>query len=381
MLKTTIYIFSLFALLGSCKQQNKQAATNDKNQTNFEEITHSELFTIQYHPTYKEITILNPWIEGETYAKYILVPKRGIVPESLPKKSIVIRTPIEKIVTLSTTHIGLYNKLKSLDKIVGVATEQYIYNEKIKEQTKQGKIKEVGADKNLNIELLIDINPDIVTTSGFQTISRPLEVATQAGIRVVYTLGWMEKSPLARAEWIKFIAAFIDENNEAKAIFDKIVYEYTSVKKRAENASSKPKVLVGKKWKGMWNTSGGASYFAHFLRDSGADYYWSKDTNSGSLELSFEEVIDKQLNTDIWINPGNSLSIKDLLASDNRYGLFKPVNQGQVYGYFNKLNSDGANAYWEKGPIEPHIILSDLIKIFHPGLLPDYQLCFYKKLE
>lgn len=381
MLKTTIYIFSLFALLGSCKQQNKQAVTDDENQTNFEEITHSELFTIQYHPTYKEVTILNPWIEGEIYAKYILVPKKGGVPEKLPKKSIIIRTPVEEIVTLSTTHIGLYNELKSLDKIVGIATEQYIYNEKIKEQAKQGNIKEVGADKNLNIELLIDINPDIVTTSGFQTISRPLEVATQAGIRVVYTLGWMEKSPLARAEWIKFIAAFIDENNEAKAIFDKIVYEYTSVKKRAEDASSKPKVLVGKKWKGMWNTSGGASYFAHFLRDSGADYYWSKDTNSGSLELSFEEVIDKQLNTDIWINPGNSLSIKDLLASDNRYGLFKPVNQGQVYGYFNKLNSDGANAYWEKGPIEPHIILSDLIKIFHPELLPDYQLCFYKKLE
>ena len=191
----------------------------------------------------------------------------------------------------------------------------------------------------------------------------------------------MEKSPLARAEWIKFAAAFIGKEKEADAIFNDIATQYNAIKKLTENVSRKPKILIGKKWKDMWNTSGGKSYFANFLRDAGGDYYWFSDNNAGTLALSFEEVLDKQLDADIWINPGNTVNLQDLLASDSRYGLFKPVERQQIFGYFNKINSNGANAYWEKGSIEPHVILADLIKIFHPQVLPDHKLYFYKRIN
>ncbi len=381
MLKTIIYTLSCAALFYSCNRVDKDPTIEGKEVINFEKINYSQLFTIKKHSHYKEIVIASPWIDGEIYAQYILIPKRAKVPENLPNKAIIIRTPVDNIVTLSTPHIGLYDKLNALDKIIGIATADYVYNQNIKERTKRGVIKEVGSNKDLNIELLVDMNPDMVTTSGFQTPSRPMEIAAQAGIKVVFNIEWMEKSPLARAEWIKFAAAFINKEKEAQKIFDDIVLQYNEVKKLAENVNSKPKILIGKKWKGIWNTSGGTSYYANFLRDAGADYYWFQDTSTGTLELSFEEVIDKQLDTDIWINPGNSVSIADLLASDDRYGLFNPVKQGQVFGYFNKVNSNGVNAYWEKGPIAPHIILSDLIKIFHPDLLPNHELYFFKKLE
>lgn len=46
-----------------------------------------------------------------------------------------------------------------------------------------------------------------------------------------------------------------------------------------------------------------------------------------------------------------------------------------------RLNENGGNDYWESGVTNPHLVLADLIRIFHPDLLPDHELYFYQKLE
>lgn len=38
-------------------------------------------------------------------------------------------------------------------------------------------------------------------------------------------------------------------------------------------------------------------------------------------------------------------------------------------------------AYYENMPMEPDILLSDFIKVFHPDLLPDYQPVYYHLLD
>ena len=44
----------------------------------------------------------------------------------------------------------------------------------------------------------------------------------EAGLPVVISGDWNEAEPLARAEWMEFIAAFYDKEAEAKAYFDKV---------------------------------------------------------------------------------------------------------------------------------------------------------------
>jgi len=378
-----ILLSTLILLLFSCQSTKKkqQQLPVKKNESIIIENKYSKLFKIIHHSNYKEVVIPNPWEKGTDYARYILVPKGEKAPKNIPEKSIIIETPVNKIVSLSTPHIGLYDKLGAINKIVGIANEGYIYNKSIREKIKKGSVVSVGSDKELNIENLVDLNPDIVTASGFQTKHHAMELASQSGIKVIYNIEWMEKSPLARAEWIKFAAIFIDKEKEATLIFDEIESQYKSISKLTEKIKNKPKVLLGKKWKGTWSTSGGKSYYAKFLKDAGANYYWFINDSSGSLNLSFEEIADKQMDTDIWINPGAAKSIEGLLAEDKRYTFFNPLKEKQIYNYYNMVNESGANAYWELGSINPHLILSDLIKILHPELLPDYELYFYKKLE
>ena len=126
---------------------------------------------------------------------------------------------------------------------------------------------------------------------------------------------------------------------------------------------------------------GGQSYLGQFLRDGKADYYWFSDSTSGSIPLSFEVVFDKQGEADIWFGPGQCKTLEDLKNLDDRYTLFKPYKTGNVFCYTKRMNSRGANDWFESGVMQPDVVFKDVIKILHPELLPDHELYFYQQLK
>jgi iron complex transport system substrate-binding protein len=128
--------------------------------------------------------------------------------------------------------------------------------------------------------------------------------------------------------------------------------------------------------------SAGKSYAAKYLDDAGANYLWSDDKSNGSLPLSFEAVIERAVNADYWLNFSQSWKgLKDLLAEDSRYSDFKAVKNGNLFNNNARLNANGGNDYWEGGISNPDVVLSDLIKIFHPEILPNHQLVYYQKVD
>jgi iron complex transport system substrate-binding protein len=69
------------------------------------------------------------------------------------------------------------------------------------------------------------------------------------------------------------------------------------------------------------------------------------------------------------------------LAADERFATFDAVQSGEVYNNNRRLTEQGGNDYWESGVNNPHLILADLIAIFHPELLPDHELYYYQQLR
>jgi len=121
---------------------------------------------------------------------------------------------------------------------------------------------------------------------------------------------------------------------------------------------------------------------AHYLQDAGADYIWKNENRSGSIALNFEEVYLKAKDADFWLNFFiNVNSKKDLLAFDERYNMFKPFKNGNLYNNTKRVNTKGYSDYYENGMSNPDELLRDFIKIFHPHLLPRHQLKYYKKIE
>ena len=120
---------------------------------------------------------------------------------------------------------------------------------------------------------------------------------------------------------------------------------------------------------------------ATFLKDAGADFLWSDNTSLGSLHLDLESVFLKAADAEYWLNTGQWRSLADGRSQDERYAYFAAFKPGKIYNNNALLNPHGGNDYWERGIVNPHLVLADMIKIFHPNLLPEHTLIWYRALR
>jgi iron complex transport system substrate-binding protein len=73
--------------------------------------------------------------------------------------------------------------------------------------------------------------------------------------------------------------------------------------------------------------------------------------------------------------------LNELQNADTKHTLFKAFKQKQVYNFNNRLLPSSANDFWESAVARPDLLLSDVIAILHPELLPEYKFTYAKKLE
>lgn len=383
-LLTMRFIFILicgFLIFSSCKN-NKQiekpilvnTATVSKN------IKYAKGFTLETHKNYKEITVTSAWPNSTETFKYILI-KAGQKPPKHSSNTLIINVPIKKIVVMSTTNIPALEYLNVEKSLVGFPNTDYISSKKTRQRIDDGKIKDLNNDLDINMELLLDINPDLVIGFSVNGSNKSLNKIQKFGVPVVFDGAWTEQTPLGRAEWIKYIAAFFDKDEEAHILFNKIEKDYIEAKQLATHTKIKPTVLSGTLFKDVWNVPGGHSFVAQFLKDANTDYIWKNDNSTGSLHLNFENVLEKAQNANLWIGSGAFKNKEDMLAMHKGYSYFDAFKNNKIHTFTKEKGSKGGLLYFELGPLRPDLILKDIIKIAHPEVLPNYESYFFKPLN
>lgn len=341
-------------------------------------IEHARGFDLTYHGSYKMLHLLL----GRDTIRYLLLPAGKPVPPQANADQI-IRIPVRSMVTQSTTQIGLLAFLEAEDIVTAVDEADYVYNRKIKQRVTEGSIQEVGGGENLNMEQVLALSPDLLMVSGMPGIVLDrYQALLDTGIPVLVNSEWMENSLLAKAEWVKLMAALTNREALAKEKFTDIEQKYDSVAAVASRAKDKPEVIIGSPFQGTWYVPGGNSYRSHLLQQAGAKWPWASDTTAVSLHIDFETMYAYGLEAAYWLHPGQVNSRQELLAKDARFADFRSFRENQVYNNNRRMNEEGlGNDYFESGIVYPHLILSDVVKILHPALLPDYELYYYKKLD
>jgi iron complex transport system substrate-binding protein len=272
--------------------------------------------------------------------------------------------------------------LGATDRIVGLSDTARLLHPGVLARARAGKIAEVGRDGSVNEERILALAPDLVMTVAFTGKELgAYRASMESGIAVVANAEWMETTPLGRMEWVKLVGAFLDLDSLAERKFDSVAAEYARVKRLAAAARSRPKVIGGLGRKGVWTVPGGKSYMAALLRDAGAEYPFADDSASGIRNLPFETVYRAGLDADIWLNAGSASTLEEIGEEDARYRDFKAFRNRRVFGNLKRMARNGGNEYWETGVVSPHLILSDLVEVVHPGLLPGYRLYYTQALE
>lgn len=343
-------------------------------------VDYSDVFNVEYHPNYKIVTVAEPWPGADSGFTYVLV-QRGTAVPTVPEADKVIEIPIRSVVTMSTSYLPHLEMLGVLDTLIGHDAFAWVSSAAALERINSGDVTEVGSGPSVNVELLLDMEPDLIMTYGQGGEWDAHPKLEEARLPYVISAEWNEKTPLARAEWIKFMAVFYNKEKEAAEAFDEIVSAYQALKTKAAGVEDRPTVFSGAPYQGTWWVSGGASYAARFLADAGAEYIWENDESTGSLMLDIETVYEQAGEADYWINTSYWGSLADAKAADERFTKFNAYETGNVYNNNLRMSPGGGNEYFETGPARPDWVLADLIKIFHPALLPDHELHYYRKLK
>lgn len=290
------------------------------------------------------------------------------------------RNSLKRFICTTALQLGNFEVLGMEDRIVGMNSLKNVFSPKIKQQLNDGTTVKVGKEGNFDLEAVIATKPDYIFVSaskygGFETLK-------ECGIPLIPHHGYKETHPLGQVEWIKLIGLLTGEVKRANAVFADVEAKYMEIKSKVAKVTHNkklPTILSGRQIRDGWYVMGGKSYMARIFADAGADYIMKNTDETGGVTLDFETVYARGINADFWQTDGtfdDEFTLGDLETEDARYADIAAFKKKHVL-FCNFAHTP----YRELGGLEPHILLSDFVKAFHPEILPQYTPKYYNVLE
>jgi len=377
-IKSSIYFFVLGIVFSCSPSVPKEEAQEIQPLA----LSYAQGFTIFQGQGFKILEVTQAYPGEHDPFRYLIVEEEGLEVDGSSYDA-VINLPVEDLVLTSTTQVPHLDLLGISAKMVGFPNTDLISSQTMRRHIEEGKVTDLGKGPTANIEILVDLDPDLTVLSTLGDNLEQWAILEKAGIPLILNGEYTEQDPLGRAEWIKFTGALTGKYEESVAVFEEIESAYLSLQHLTSKIphDQKPTVLSGIMYKDIWYAPAAENWGALFFEDAGAAYIFENQSGTGSLQLNYEYVLEKGLEADVWIGAADFADLKAMENADHRYANFNAFKEGEIYTYTQKKGATGGFEYFELGYMRPDIILKDLIKIFHPEQLPEYEPYFYKKLK
>ena len=376
-----LFTFHLSLFTSSCGGRQTTASQEAGDTVVFKYATQ---LSIVRHKDYTEVVVKNPWKEGKILHSYLLVPD-SIDPQDISHSSLltphsslstIVRTPLRRSVMFTTVHCAMLMSFGCEQSIAGVADLKYIKIPWIHEQVKAGRITDVGEGMSPVVEKIIDQRPDALFLSPFEN-SGGYGRLEEIGIPIIECAEYMEPSPLARAEWLRFYGLLFGCEARADSLFAVVDSSYNALKDLFTTVNKT--VLLDKVTGSVWYVPGGRSTIGQMIQDAGGNYPWADDDHSGSVSLPFEAVLEKAGEADVWLfrySSDHDITPDELLSEHHGYEQFKAFRSGEIYGCDVERS-----LFYEESPFRPDWLLGDYIHILHPDIPNLPPLRYYKKVK
>lgn len=310
--------------------------------------------------------------------------KKGATAD-VPEGYTRVEVPVERTIVMTMLQLSNFTVLQAHDVVKGITGTKNLYNEDIRTRVKDGRLVKIGMEGNFDTELILAAQPEVIFISPFKRGG--YDAIKETGITLVPHLGYKEAHPLGQAEWVKYVGLFIGKEAEADSLFEGVKRRYLALAQKVEKhlsdtastTNKRPTVFSGEMHGGNWFAVGGKNHLAQMFRDAGADYML-KDDNTGGVPIEYEQMYATAAHADYWriLNSySGDFSYEALKASEPRNALFKAFKERHVI-YCNMKRTP----YYESSPVQPDVLLADLVAIFHPVLMPQgYVPTYYQLLK
>lgn len=290
-----------------------------------------------------------------------------------------VGNPAQRIVAMSSTYVAMLESLGAVDRLVGVSGLDFINSEAV--GARRSEIADVGYDTNVDFEKIVMLNPDVILLYGVNGPNPAEEKLKELGIPYIYLGDYVEESPLGKAEWVVAIGEIIGRRDEAVELFNRISDNYNALKDSVAQSDYTPEIMVNAPYNDVWWVPSANNYMAQLIADAGGRYICDEITGNSSKSIDIEEAYMYMTEADIWLNPGQAVTMSQLAAMTPRFTDTRPFTSGNVYNNNLKLSAGGGNDFYESGVMRPDLVLKDLIKLFHPTAFDGYEPVYYRKLQ
>ena len=317
-------------------------------------------------------------IDGEG-RELILVPKEM---EEVPAEytdSIVIRTPVENAVFLSSTQVCTFRAVDDsaiIEAIAGVSggVDEWAGIPAIKEGLENGSIVDIGGASmgEPDYELIQSLNPDIVFLyTGSNPQTNQIAKFEELGINYAVDNEYMESNYLARMEWMRFILTFFNADEQVNEVMNNAQKVVDEVKSKIEGLE-KPKVAVFSVYDGAVYGTSDNSWVGTMLSDMGGiNAFSGMPEGTLTMEAAFECIQD----ADVIIytsTPAYCNGMEGVMEAFPQLSECKAYENDRVYQY--------GESFWI-GIDQSEIMAADLAAAIYPDTFADRTLTYYVKLE
>lgn len=405
----TLLGLCLLVSLSSCsptRQQEVAEITDAINTDYFTEkvsIQYAENFKVSYHHNYK---IVKAKVDFGTAAQdsdsaswtkafsdvMVLVQKGTPIPPLTGelKDAHVIEIPVNTVAGNSDDAPTRFIALEVTDRLLGLGHEN-IYDSLLRERFVQDELKVIGASWHTgpNLEILATIKPEVtILTAASLTQAEGIERTRQLKLKAAPDFSWSERSYLGQLEWIKYDALFLNAERQANAFFDKIKTRCDSLSRLVDERTDKPGALwASHSRSGSWivRSNGG---IAQLMQKAGAVNIFEDgkaaitETRANGLsegiQIPDEQVLQKAKEVDFIIS---FQATTENWPPESYMSAFPAYEKDQMYHHFKRFKDYGASDWYQTASMRPDLLLSDMIKLFYPDLLPGHQLFFLEPLK
>lgn len=373
--------------LAACNAPTSDSKSDSKQEQSSQDKSSSDsagetgIVKTLYNPSF-QIEKLDQGIKKVTDGEgreLILVPKELSKVPAEYEKSTVIRTPVEKAVFLSSTQVCTFRTMNDesiLDSIAGVqgTEEEWADVPGVAKRITSGKILNIGGEGmgEPDYEKIQSLNPDIVFVyTGSSPQTAQIAKFEELGINYAVDNEYMEKSYLARMEWMRFILTFYNADSEVDKAMTKAQENIDAAKEKIAG-KEQPKVAVFNVYDGTVYGTSNDSWVGNMLADmGGVNVFGDVKDQTITMEKAFELA----QSADIIIYASTPAYTKDMKAIMDAFPQLaecKAYENDRVYQY--------TDSFWH-GIDQSDIMATDLAAVIYPEVFENQTLTYYAKVN
>jgi iron complex transport system substrate-binding protein len=258
----------------------------------------------------------------------------------------------------STNEVSAFDHLQAQERIGGFAGKHWLTQNEFTQA-----IAELGVQPSL--ETLLAAKIDAIFTGPYHPLTDSDRLAS-VGIEAIPLMDIKEINPLGRVEWLYFFGLVLSRFDQAHHLVTQIkssVAELTS-----DKSSQKKKFLIGHFYHGQWFTPGAEHELVQLINKVGGQSVFSDLKGRGPYSVSFEEVMKRYEQIDIWIPQASWGNLQEGLLLEGRHAFLNRTGGPQI---FLLKKEEWSIPFFESGVMRPDLVMKDLTSMMS-GLAPEY---------